>query len=267
MSNLLRRPSGETGKVHDISPASAGWSYVGFELFRLREGDRVEQSSGSNEVILVLVEGKADISGGAIQRAAVGNRMNVFEKLPPSAIYFPNDIVWSATAVTNCTLAVCSAPGHGNYAPTEITDIKQLARGSGTNLRHIYPIAMEERDIADSLLVTEVFTPAGHWSSYPPHRHDEDNYPEMTYLEETYYHRLNPTQGFGIQRVFTEDGSLDETMAVHDGDVVLVPKGHHPCAAPYGYEMYYLNVMAGPMRKWRFQNHPDHDWLANESKN
>jgi 5-deoxy-glucuronate isomerase len=84
----------------------------------------------------------------------------------------------------------------------------------------------------------------------------------MTYLEETYYHRLNPAQGFGIQRVYTEDGALDETMAVKNHDLVLVPKGHHPCGAPYGYEMYYLNVMAGPLRKWRFQNDPDHDWIA-----
>jgi 5-deoxy-glucuronate isomerase len=84
----------------------------------------------------------------------------------------------------------------------------------------------------------------------------------MTYLEETYYHRLNPSQGFAFQRVFTEDGSLDETMTVEDHDVVLVPRGHHPCGAPYGYELYYLNVMAGPLRKWRFRNHPDHDWIA-----
>ena len=94
---------------------------------------------------------------------------------------------------------------------------------------------MEDRDVASSLLVTEVFTPSGHWSSYPPHRHDEDDFPNMTYLEETYYHRLNPSKGYGHQRVFTEDGSLDETMTVENHDVVLVPKGHHPCAVPYGY--------------------------------
>ena len=135
-------------------------------------------------------------------------------------------------------------------------------RGRGTNTRHVNNIAMEMRDVADSLLVTEVFTPAGHWSSYPSHRHDEDDFPRMTYLEETYYMRLNPAQGFGIQRVYTEDGSLDETMAVKNHDVTLVPKGHHPCGAPYGYEMYYLNVMAGPLRKWRFHNDPDHDWIA-----
>ena len=120
---------------------------------------------------------------------------------------------------------------------------------------------LEARDVAGSLLVTEVYTPQGNWSSYPSHRHDEDDFPRMTYLEETYYMRLNPAQGFGIQRVYTEDGSLDETMAVKNHDVTLVPNGHHPCGTPYGYEMYYLNVMAGPRRNWRFENDPDHDWI------
>ena len=120
---------------------------------------------------------------------------------------------------------------------------------------------MDDADVADSLLVTEVYTPQGNWSSYPPHRHDADEGDEMTYLEETYYHRIDPPQGFGIQRVFTEDGELDETMTVSDGDSVIVPRGHHPCGAPYGYDMYYLNVMAGPKRQWRFRNHPDHDWI------
>ena len=120
---------------------------------------------------------------------------------------------------------------------------------------------MEGEDYCDSLLVTEVFTPAGHWSSYPSHRHDEDDYPNITYLEETYYHRLNPGNGFGIQRVYTDDGQLDETMAVSDGDVVLVPRGHHPCGAPYGIEMYYLNVMAGPRRNWRFVPAPELEHL------
>jgi 5-deoxy-glucuronate isomerase len=121
---------------------------------------------------------------------------------------------------------------------------------------------MENEDYCDSLLVTEVFTPAGHWSSYPSHRHDEDDFPRITYLEETYYHRLNPATGFGVQRVYTDDGLLDETMAVKDHDVVLVPRGHHPCGAPYGFEMYYLNVMAGPLRKWRFIPAPEVEWIT-----
>ncbi len=262
MAKLLVKPDGTKGKVHDISPKSAGWDYVGFSLYRLSAGQRVSEVTDSEEVILVLVEGKAEISGSGEDFGELGDRMDVFERKVPHCVYVPNGSDWSARATTDCVLAVCSAPGKGNYEARVISGIEMETRGKGTNTRYIHPIAMEDRDIADSLLVTEVFTPEGHWSSYPPHRHDEDNFPQMTYLEETYYHRLNPKQGFGIQRVFTEDGELDETMAVSDGDVVLVPKGHHPCGSPYGYEMYYLNVMAGPLRKWRFKNHPDHDWIA-----
>ncbi len=263
MSNLLRKPKGSFGKVHDVTPADAGWGYVGFGLYRLKAGESVAEPTGETEVILVLVEGKARVSGGGKDFGEIGDRMNVFERKAPHCVYVPAGSDWSATATTDCTLALCTAPAEPGREAQVIgpAGISLVERGKGANTRYIYPIAMEDRDVADALLVTEVFTPSGNWSSYPPHRHDEDRFPEMTYLEESYYHRLNPAQGFGFQRVFTEDGSLDETMAVSDGDVVLVPKGHHPCGAPYGYELYYLNVMAGPLRKWRFQNHPDHDWI------
>ncbi|MDE3237599.1 MAG: 5-deoxy-glucuronate isomerase [Paracoccaceae bacterium] len=263
MSKLLRKPTGTRGKVHDITHRDAGWGYVGFGLYRLTPGETVAEPTGETEVILVLVEGKAELGAGDESFGVMGERMDVFEKTPPHCLYVPNGSDWSATAVTDCTLAVCAAPGKGGHRARRIgpEGITLTQRGIGANTRFINNIAMENEDYCDSLLVTEVFTPQGNWSSYPPHRHDEDKFPDMTYLEETYYHRLNPAQGYGLQRVFTEDGSLDETMAVANHDVVLVPKGHHPCGAPYGYEMYYLNVMAGPLRKWRFRNHPDHAWI------
>ncbi len=264
MGNLLRKPTGTRGKVHDIPPDSADWGYVGFTLYRLEAGDVATEATGDREVILVLVEGKATIHAAGQDWGQMGDRMDVFEKTPPHCLYVPNGSDWRAVATTACTLAVCSAPGKGGHQAQRLgpEGLELTPRGRGTNTRHVNNIAMEGREVADSLLVTEVFTPAGHWSSYPSHRHDEDDFPRMTYLEETYYHRLNPGQGFGVQRVYTEDGSLDETMAVKSHDVVLVPKGHHPCGAPYGYEMYYLNVMAGPLRMWRFKNDPDHDWIA-----
>jgi len=263
MPDLLLKPNGSAGKVFDVTPESAGWGYVGFGLYHLKPGERVEESTGNREVILVLVEGKAELFADGRDWGELGQRMSVFEQIPPHALYVPNDNQWAAVATTDCVLAVCSAPGKAGHKAQQIgpEGIETVQRGKGQNTRYIQNVAMEERDVCDSLLVTEVFTPNGNWSSYPSHRHDEDNFPEMTYLEETYYHRLNPAQGFGIQRVYTEDGSLDETMAVNDGDVVLVPKGHHPCAAPYGYDMYYLNVMAGPLRKWRFQADPAHEWI------
>lgn len=263
MADLLVKPKGERGKVHDVTPESAGWGYVGFGLYRLEPGDRVAEATGDREVILVLVEGKAQISAAGEDFGVMGERMDVFEKTPPHCLYVPNGSDWTAEATTTCTLAVCTAPGKGNHKAQRLgpEGIELTPRGKGANTRFVNNIAMEARDVADSLLVTEVFTPQGNWSSYPSHRHDVDDYPNMTYLEETYYMRLNPQQGFGIQRVYTEDGSLDVTMAVKNHDVTLVPKGHHPCGTPYGYEMYYLNVMAGPIRKWRFNNDPGHDWI------
>ncbi len=264
MASLLRKPVSTTGKLHDITPENAGWQYVGFTLYTLAPGDRISDATGPREALLVIVEGKAEIAVGGRSMGVLGERLRVFDRTKPWSVYAPNGVDWTCTATTACTLAVCTAPGSGGHPARVIgpDDVARVTRGVGSNTRHIHTLAMEDSDVADSLLVTEVFTPAGHWSSYPPHRHDEDDFPRITYLEETYYHRLDPAQGFGFQRVWTEDGALDETMAVHDGDVVLVPKGYHPCGAPHGYEMYYLNVMAGPLRKWRFQNHPDHTWIA-----
>jgi 5-deoxy-glucuronate isomerase len=263
MSKLLRRPVGTHGKVHEITPEAAGWGYVGFALYRLAPGERAGEATGGREVILVLVEGKARVRGAGRDWGEMGARMDVFEKSPPHCLYLPGGTDWEAVATSDCTLAVCSAPDLGGYPARRLgpEGIELTPRGQGQNRRYINNIAMEAADVASSLLVTEVFTPDGNWSSYPSHRHDEDDFPRMTYLEETYYMRLNPAQGFGIQRIYTEDGSLDETLAVRNHDVTLVPRGHHPCGAPYGYEMYYLNVMAGPIRKWRFQNDPDHDWI------
>lgn len=264
MSDLLHKPKGTSGKVHDITPEAAGWGYVGFGLYRLSPGEKASEATGDREAILVLVEGKARLSAAGTDFGEMGERMSVFDRTPPHCLYVPGQSNWQAIATTDCVLAVCTAPCIADYPAQRLgpEGIELTPRGKGQNQRFINNIAMEGRDVASSLLVTEVFTPPGNWSSYPSHRHDEDDYPRMTYLEETYYHRLNPAQGFGVQRVYTDDRSLDETMAVSDGDVVCVPRGHHPCGAPYGYDMYYLNVMAGPLRKWRFENDPDHDWIA-----
>lgn len=259
MSRLLLKPFGRTGKVHEITPQSAGWRHVGFSLYHLRTGESAAEATGDREVILVLVEGKAAITAAGQDWGVLGARMDVFEKTPPHCLYVPNGQDWRAEAAADCVLAVCSAPGKGGYPARRLgpEGITLTQRGEGANTRWINNIAMEADDVCDSLLVTEVFTPAGNWSSFPSHRHDEDDFPRITYLEETYYHRLNPRDGWAVQRVYTDDGSLDEVMAVRDGDVTLVPRGHHPCGAPYGFDLYYLNVMAGPRRNWRFVPAPE----------
>jgi 5-deoxy-glucuronate isomerase len=132
-------------------------------------------------------------------------------------------------------------------------------RGHGHLERTVHPILMND-DVADALLVCEVITPPGHWSSYPPHKHDVDDPPAQTRLEETYYHRVAPARGFGLQRVYTDDRGLDESIAFGDRDCILVPRGYHTVSAPPGYAVYYLNVMAGPVRRWAVANDPDHEW-------
>jgi len=210
----------------------------------------------------VLVSGRARIEVDGQDLGSLGGRPSPFEGLP-AAVYAPAGAKWRVVAETPVELAVCTAPGTPGARPPRVIGPGQLSqetRGKGSNTRHVCNI-LPESEPADSLLVVEVITPAGHASSYPPHKHDTDDLPHESLLEETYYHRINPPQGFAFQRVYTDDRSLDEAMAVEDGDVTLVPKGYHPCATTHGYDLYYLNVMAGPKRTWKFHNAPEHAWL------
>lgn len=262
MPNLVVKPCAAHGLVVRVTPESAGWTYVGFDLHRLGPGEAVSAVTNDRENCLVLVSGKARINAGGTDFGSVGERMSPFAG-PPHSVYVPGKSEWSARAETDVTLAVCSAPWLGGRHPARRiapAHVEQLTRGKGTNIRHVKNI-LPETEPADSLLVVEVITPGGHTSSYPPHKHDRDDLPRESLLEETYYHRLDPPQGFAFQRVYTDDRALDETMLVEDGSVVLVPKGYHPCATIHGYDLYYLNVMAGPKRAWKFHNQPEHEWL------
>lgn len=260
MSHLRHNPIAQTGKIHDITPETAGWHYVGFALHHLRAGEALDApGTPGREVILVMVEGRAALHALGQDWGVLGERISVFERSAPHCLYLPPGSAWQAKAESDCLIAVCSAPATKGRPARRIgpEGITLTQRGEGTNTRWINNIAMEAEDYAESLLVTEVFTPPGNWSSYPSHRHDEDDSPRITYLEESYYHRLNPANAWAIQRVYSDDLSLDETMAVYDHQVVLVPRGHHPCATPPGAELYYLNVMAGPKRHWRFALAPE----------
>lgn len=260
--NLRVRPKGTTGLVHDVTPASAGWTYVGFALHKLDAGQVTGGESGAQEVCLVLVSGKARISINGEDFGEIGERMSPFEGAP-WAVYVPAGGEWVADATTALELAVCAAPGGGNYAAKVIAPgtHPRITRGKGANVRHVYNIMPEDDASANALLVVEVITPQGNTSSYPPHKHDQDNLPYESLLEETYFHRLNPPQGFAMQRVYTDDRSLDEALVIEDGDVTLVPRGYHPVATTAGYDLYYLNVMAGPKRVWKFHNAAEHEWL------
>ncbi len=248
------------GVLVEITPESAGWSYVGFVVYRLQRGERIVRSTAGREACVVMLSGQADVTFGAEEWPGVGGRSTVFDG-PADSVYVPPGGELAVTAVSACELALCWAPAKTGVSPQLIrgADVSVLKRGSDRTERTIHNILMEDRP-AESLLVTEVLTPAGNWSSYPPHKHDTVDPPRETYLEETYYHRTARPEGFAVQLVYTDDRSLNEAIQVRDGDVVLVPRGYHPVAAGPGYGLYYLNVMAGPTRRWLTTTDPDHRW-------
>jgi 5-deoxy-glucuronate isomerase len=267
VSTLLVRPhpADAAGCVLAVTPQSAGWKYVGFKVHRLVPGQMVRGGEHARETCIVLLMGSGDVTVEGQTFAGIGGRSSVFEDAAPGAVYAPVGAPFTVTARDHVELAICSAPGQTRHAARSIdaAEMGREVRGTGTNTRHVRNI-LPQTAPADSLLIVEVITPGGHWSSYPPHKHDTAIPGEETALEETYYHRFEPPQGFGFQRVYTDERDLDESLCVHDGDVVMVPRGYHPVCAAHGYNLYYLNVMAGPHRAWVIRNDPQHEWLIRE---
>jgi len=265
MSRLLVRPHPDHHGLPtvEVTPESAGWSHVGFRSLVLADGEVFELCTPDRETCIVIMAGTAEIAVDGQSLGPIGGRANVFVDAPPGAVYVPDAMPYRITALGRVEIALCTAPGTAGGTPRVVdpADMPTEIRGTGSNTRHVRNI-LPETAPAQALLVVEVITPGGNWSSYPPHKHDQSAEGEETSLEETYYFRMNPPQGFAVQRVYTQSRSIDETICVHDGDVVMVPEGYHPVGATHGYDCYYLNVMAGPERKWIFRNDPDHAWIA-----
>jgi 5-deoxy-glucuronate isomerase len=244
-----------------ITPASAGWRYVGFEVMRLARGEELRLDSADRELCLVVLGGSCAVRTPDQSWEAVGERASVFDG-PPAAVYLAPRTVATVSGRSEVEIALgWTRASHG--ATTRVlrpAEARLEIRGTGATERRIHHVLMEDQP-AEALLVTEVVTPAGHWSSFPPHKHDTDDPPRETALEETYYHRLRDPRGFALQRVYTADRALDESITVRDGDLVLVPRGYHTVSAAPGYELYYLNVMAGPVRRWCITFDPEHAWL------
>jgi len=240
----------------------AGWDYVSCKIWKLTPGQTVQDNTGDEEVGLVILSGTATVTSPTGTWERIGQRDSVFAG-KPYVVYLPPGTAFTLTAVTACEVARAGARAERGVTARLITpeEIGEETRGAGSATRQVRHVLEADRP-AESLFLVEVITPGGNWSSYPPHKHDTDDPPRETYLEETYYHRFQPAQGFGFQRVYTPDRALDEAIVIEDGTLVLVPRGYHPVAAAPGYDLYYLNVMAGPVREWHFTDDPDHTWVA-----
>jgi 5-deoxy-glucuronate isomerase len=241
-----------------ITPETAGWQYVSFAVYHLTRGQMLRGTADGRETALVIVygTGKAQLNGQSLGQ--IGERLSVFEEKPPYALYLSEDASYQVECTTDdMEIALASAPTTHRHLPAHMIspeDVSVERRGEGSTQRRVQHILDTDQD-AERLIVVEVITPAGNWSSFPPHKHDTENPPHEAYLEETYYHHISPPDGFAFQRVYN-DQDINETVAVHDGDLVLVPKGYHVVSATPGCDLYYLNVMAGPQRVWNYQVDP-----------
>lgn len=266
-SHLLAKAAPSGREIVEVTPERAGWTHIGFRALRLGAGETETVATQERELCLVVLTGTVDVTVDGQTYAGLGQRDSVFEPVSPAAAYVPSGHQVVIQARRDAELALCSAPCDDQVRQVRLLDsqaMRRSVRGQGSNTRYVCDILPHDDPTAAHLLVVEVLTPAGHSSSYPPHKHDLEQPPLETQLEETYYHRLNPPQGFAFQRVYTDDRSLDEACAVENHDVVMVPRGYHPVVAPHGYDLYYLNVMAGPNRFWVFKNDPAHEWMLNK---
>jgi 5-deoxy-glucuronate isomerase len=263
--SLLVKAQREGQTIARVTPQSACWRFVGFAAYRMDTDEVVHVLEASREVCIVVLTGSVDIETPDTKWTSLGSRDSVFEDAAPYAVYLPPNVPVTVRACRASEIGVASAPAKGELPARliEPASMKRSTRGKGLNTRYVCDI-LPQTEPAESLLVVEVRTPGGHASSYPPHKHDTDNVPHESSLEETYYHRLNPPQGFAFQRVYTDLRDIDESMAVENHDVVMVPRGYHPVIVPYGYDSYYLNVMAGNQRVWHFRNDPAHEWIINK---
>lgn len=267
MIPLLVKPARTgTGEVLAVTQERAGWHTVSLRLLRLEAGHKHVVSQPDEELALVLLGGRAAVTTGDQRWPALGGRENVFSGMP-HALYLPMGTarVEIAALTDACEVAVCGARAKRRFpaAVIEPGAIEVEIRGGENATRQINHILKPEFP-ADRLLIVEVYTPSGNWSSYPPHKHDVHNPPGEVDLDEIYFYKISRPEGYAIQRVYTRDGWRDETITVRDNEVVLIPEGYHPVVAAHGYDCYYLNVLAGSARSMAATDDPDYAWVRSQ---
>ncbi|MCH7766205.1 MAG: 5-deoxy-glucuronate isomerase [Candidatus Acidiferrales bacterium] len=253
-------PPGQSGELLSLPRQRADWEWMSFFVRRLGAGEAWETQTEQEEVVLVLLGGRCTADWGE-GKQRIGQRAHVFDGLP-YALYLPSGSGARLEAETACEVAECRVPSSARHAPRLITpsDVAVSLRGGGNASRQIVDVLPPDFP-ADKLIAVEVYTPSGNWSSFPPHKHDVHNLPTEADLDEIYYYRMNKPGGYAHQRLYTADGSRDLTLTAHDGDVILVRDGYHPVVAGHGYDVYYLNFLAGSAHVLACTEDPQHSWV------
>lgn len=242
MEHLIR-PVGTMGETIVVTPQRAGWHYLSFRVIVLAAGEQYTLHTGGEEIALVPLQGAGILAVDGATYAL--QRSGVFVG-PPSLLYAPPGKTIIVTAERGFEFAVGGAPATGKYGVRLIRpeEIKCELRGGGAALRQVNHILAPPLP-AERLILFEVYVPGGSWSGWPPHCHDGSG--GSPYLEETYYYRIDPVDGFAIHRNYRLDADFDELLPVRSGDLVLVTQGYHPVAAAPGCNVYFLNYLAGEL--------------------
>src|SRR6202521_3397454 len=253
-------PPDQAGELLFLPRQQAKWEWMSLFVRRLQPGDIYRTRTESEEAAFVLLGGTCTADWGHGSQH-IGNCKKVLGGFP-YANYVPTGKKVTFKADTACESAECRVPSEARSEPRLIPprDVVSSLRGGGNASRQIVDVMMPAFP-ADKLMVIEVYTPGGNWSSYPPHKHDVHNPPAEVDLDEIYYYRIRQPEGFAMQHLYSGDSSIDQTLKTRDGDVVLVRHGYHPVVAGPGYDVYYLNFLAGSSRALAVTEDSQHVWI------
>ena len=258
----LRHYQPKTGFRNIVKNGDGGLELTGFGIINLPKGGQYSGKTGGNEVALVVLGGRCTVCGRDFAFKKVGGRRDVFSG-KPHTVYIPCGQPFTISAETDVEIARVASPSDLKTGAYVITpdQVKEAHIGKDNYQRDAYLI-LTDAFPAKHLFIGEAFVPSGNHASYPPHRHDFDNLPHEVDMEELYFFRFNPQQGYGIQRIYTDDRAIDYTCAVRHNDSTLIPRGYHPVVNAPGYTMYYLWIMAGRHnRRFLSVADPAHKWL------
>lgn len=262
--------------VVEVTPEAAGWEYIHFQMRRLGAQQSWSFAIGEYELVLVLLSGNIGVHSNRGEWASIGTRANVF-KGPPSALYLPRHTSFTVHAVVDSEFAVAWTAADQDWEPRLVTpaDVELEIRGGDNATRHINNI-LPPGFPCQRLVVVEVYTPGGNWSCYPPHKHDihktnNDGMVREADLEEVYYYKVDPPDGFALQRIYTDAESplhragfpINAVVVSRNDDAVLIPEGYHPVTSAPGYTTYYLNVLAGSAQSLAATDDPRYAWVKN----
>ncbi|OGN75566.1 MAG: 5-deoxy-glucuronate isomerase [Chloroflexi bacterium GWB2_49_20] len=259
---LIRHSPTGHGMMEIVPEVDPVMKFVSMNLLRLNKGEKYSLKNIDRELGVVIVKGSCNAIGGSKDIKLKGRKEPLADW--PYALYIPPAVEVSITALSDLEMVVYGTPAEkrdDDFFVITPSDCKVLNIGNGNwTLQGTFVIDADGP--SQNLIVGETHIPSGNWCSTPPHSHDTDIPGKQTFLEEVYYFRFKPSQGFGFQGIYTLDRSLDEAYIIRDGDITLIPRGMHPNVAGPGYEMYMLWGMAGHSKEWIPFEDPDHNWIG-----